>query len=95
MEKTVYELTLIFRPDEDKKYIDGLISKVEKVIEKSAGKVTKKDEPKLKEFAYQIEKFDKGLYIFIVFEANPDSSNQLAKLFKIEENLLRYLLINK
>jgi len=88
-----YELTLIFSPNTEAKAIESLVAKVEKIIKGAKGKITKKDKPETKDLAYEIKKFQKGIYMYMTFTSDNTSGLQLEKIFKIEENLIRFLLI--
>lgn len=87
----VYELVCIFNPELTEK--GKLVKKIEDWIEKIGGKVKKKEEWGRKELAYQIKKFSKGFYVFWQLKAEPSKINNLFPKIKLEENIIRHLLV--
>ena len=80
-----YYLTLVLKPDLDektKKEILGLVK----------GKV---DEWGSRDLAYPIKKQTKGYYIHFEFESDPKAIKDLDKSLKVEENIIRYLLVRR
>lgn len=88
-----YELTIILKPNLKKEKINSILNKIKKIIKENKGKIEKEEEPQEKQFAYPIDKFEKGIYLFLNFKAQPKLGALLEKMFKLEENILRYLLI--
>jgi len=94
MENT-YELTVILKPETKKEAVDAFLAKIKKIIEEKKGKIKKQEKPEEKTLAYEIDKFNKGIYVFLTFTSQNQTGRQLQSLFKIEEDLLRFLLIKK
>lgn len=86
----VYELVCIFNPQVDNK---KLIKKIKDWIEEMEGKVKKKEEWGKKELAYQIKKNSQGVYVFWQFEAEPAKINTLSPKIKLENDIIRFLLL--
>lgn len=88
-----YFLTLVLKADlgekERKAFLDGLVKKV--IGE--AGKVTKEDLWGERDLVYPIKKQAKGYYAHFQIQADPKAAKGIDKELKIEENLLRYLLV--
>ena len=63
------------------------------LVEKKFVKLTKKDLWGIKDLAYPIKHQSKGYYIHFEFEAEPASISALDKDLKMEEDILRYLII--
>lgn len=87
----IYELTAIFQPEiKDKK---GLIKEIEDWIKALPGKLEKKEEWGKKELAYPINKQREGFYLFWELETEPGLINNLITKIKLEENIIRHLLV--
>lgn len=90
-----YYLTLVLKPDleekERKSLLDGLVKK----IVSSDGKVEKEDLWGNKDLAYPIKKQTKGFYAHFEISADPKNAKGLDKMLKVEEDILRYLLVRR
>ncbi|HUS60144.1 MAG TPA: 30S ribosomal protein S6 [Nevskiaceae bacterium] len=89
-----YELTLIIDPDlsaEDQKKV---ITKVKKIIIDLKGKVEKLDEWGKKPLSYPIKKKNMGSYFYLEIKLPAESANQIDKKLKIEESVMRYLIVS-
>ncbi|TSC86890.1 MAG: small subunit ribosomal protein S6 [Microgenomates group bacterium Gr01-1014_7] len=87
-----YLLTLVLKPGleekERKGLLDGLVKKAT-----GDGKVTKEDLWGERELVYPVKKQSKGYFAHFQISADPKAAKGLDKQLKIEENLLRYLLV--
>lgn len=88
-----YELTIIIDSETKKGDEEKLISKIKKVIEDGKGKIKKVDEWGKKKFAYSINKKEEGIYFVIFFESEPENVLDIEKKMKLEEKIIRHLLI--
>ncbi len=59
------------------------------------GKVTKEDLWGERDLAYPIKKNTKGYYVHFEFETDPALAKDLDKNLKVEEDIIRYLLIRR
>ncbi len=90
-----YELTLVIDPDltgDDQK---KQITKIKKIIEDSKGKVEKTNDWGKRELAYPIKKKNEGYYFLLVVKLSEKLPAELDNKLKLEESLLRYLLVKK
>ena len=88
-----YELTVVLdgkSTASKKKSFSETLEKILKILE---GKVTKVSDWGVKELSYPIKKSKEGLYLFVELEMPAKSAKQLDLKLKMEESLLRYLLI--
>lgn len=102
-----YELTVIFKPDLKKEKQEKAVEGLKKIIESKKspaaarpdtiggrqGKVLKIDLWGKKSLAYEIEKQKEGVYLLVSFEADPKVLSELEKKIKLEENIIRYLIV--
>ena len=88
-----YYLTLVLKADlEEKTRIALLDSMVKKLIGEE-GKVNKEDMWGSKELAYPIKRQTKGFVAHFEIEADPKNAKSIDKALKVEEDILRYLLV--
>lgn len=95
-----YYLTLVLKPDMEEKERKTLLdSMVKKLLGDPStgsglvGKVKKEDLWGNKDLAYPIKKQTKGFYAHFEIEAEPKGAKGLDKTLKLEEDILRYLLV--
>ncbi len=87
-----YLLTLVLKSDLDDKAREGVLADVKKRVE-SDGKVEKTDLWGQKDLAYPIKHNQKGYYAHFEFSANPSLISSIDKALKLEEDIIRYLLV--
>jgi small subunit ribosomal protein S6 len=91
-----YELTLIFKPDLKEEEQDKIIGGLKKVVEGKKGRPGKVVSAKLwgrKPLAYQIKKQKEGIYHLVAFEIEPQVLEELEKKIKLEEDIIRHLIV--
>lgn len=89
-----YELTLIIDPDSKTEDQKKLITKVKKIITDLKGKVEKTDEWGKKQLSYPIKKKNMGSYFCLKINLSPEKVFEIDKKLKLEETLMRHLLVN-
>ena len=48
-----------------------------------------------KRLAYEIKKFKEGTYMLFNFEANPDSIKELERVYRITDDIIKFIVIRK
>lgn len=89
----LYYLTLVLKPDLEEKARQELLTEVKKKMLGESGKLGKEDLWGEKDLAYPIKKQTKGFYVHFEFETNPFVAKTIDKNLKVEEDILRYLLV--
>lgn len=84
-----YRLTLIVREKLDEKERQAVLDDVVK----SFGELKKEDKWGVRPFAYPIAHDTKGFYAHYEFSADPGSIAALDKKLKLNEDIIRYLLL--
>lgn len=87
-----YELTVITPLSPTSAKGEKALKKVEANI-KEAGKLDKKEDWGEKKLAYPIKKHQSGFYHFFRFHASPATIANLDKSLKLNDNIIRYLII--
>lgn len=85
-----YLLTLVLKPDQEEKDRKALVDDVKKKI---GGKINKEDAWGARDLAYPIKRQTKGFYVHFEFETDPKVAKDLDKSLKVEEDILRFLLV--
>ena len=88
-----YEIMFIVRPDMEEAEIKKTAEEVKKVL--TDGKATIAEEKAMgqRELAYEIKKFSTGYYYLFVVEAATDAVNEFDRVARINESLLRHLIV--
>ncbi len=86
-----YLLTVLIKNDLKEEDRKALLSDVQK----SFGKLTKEDLWGSKSLSYPIKHENKAYYAHYEFEAEPTVISSLDKKLKLNEDIIRYLLIRK
>lgn len=89
-----YESLFILRPDlEESKRVE-LIEKF-KAIVNADGEMDTVEEWGMRKLAYEIEKLREGYYVLFNFRANTTLPVELERNFKIADEVVRYVVINR
>ena len=87
-----YFLTLVLKADQDESARKELLANVEKKLT-SNGKIKKQDHWGVRDLAYPIQHRTKGFYAHFELEADPALAKDLDKTLRVEEDIIRYLLV--
>ena len=88
-----YEIPFIIRHAMEEKEIKATADSLKKVLKAGKAKIVSENEAGQKELAYEINKFQSGYYFFLEVEANIETINEFDRVAKINENLLRHLIV--
>ena len=89
-----YESVVIINPGVEENGMKELIQKFSSLIN-SDGKVENVNELGKKRLAYEIEKQKEGYYIVIDFEANPSLIAELERIYRITDNVMKFIVVRK
>ncbi len=88
-----YELVYVLRPVIEDEAKDAVLDKVKAIIEAS-GEVVAVDVWGVKKLAYEIQKLREGFYVLVTFKATVDVPKELDRNLKINDNVIRHMVIN-
>lgn len=89
-----YETIFILKPAIEEEIRKEAINKFTSIIS-ADGQIEKVDEWGLRKLAYEINKTKEGYYVYVTFKANPSLPMELERNFKISDDVIRYIVINK
>lgn len=89
-----YETLYIIDARLEEEAIKSMVEKFDSLISSSAELVST-DEWGKRRLAYEINKLTEGYYVLTDFKAEPSFPQELERVFKITEGILKYLIINK
>lgn len=88
-----YETIVIFKTTASEAAVSTITKKLEKVLTKKPGKVTKKDDWGVKTLAYPIKKEKQGKYVIWFYNQDAKTVAEVDKALRYEEEILRYSTI--
>jgi len=92
--KRTYELVVVFEPEAKAEESEKLLTNLQKNLTEKVKVIEEKDWGK-KELAYPLKKKRLGLFHWWKLEAEGTTVVALEKKLKLEEKLLRYLIIRE
>lgn len=90
-----YETLYVIKPDLDDEVRAALIQKFSAIITDNGGEVESVDEWGKRKLAYAINYISEGYYVLVNFKAQPELPAELERNFKINDNVMRYIVIKK
>ena len=87
-----YELVFVVKPNADEEAREAILNKVKEVVA-AAGEVVNVDVWGTKKLAYPIAKFNEGHYVLVNFKAAVDVPKELDRNLKINENVIRHMIV--
>jgi small subunit ribosomal protein S6 len=88
---TTYEILLMLDPELAEQRQDELIARVRELVEKSGGTWHSHDAWGRRRLAYPITHKEEGVYHLVVFDAEPATLDEISRVLKIDDAVLRHL----
>lgn len=88
-----YELVYILQPEMDEESVAGINDRLSQVVTERSGSVTTTELWGRRALAYPIGKFFEGQYVMHRFQMPPEAAGEVDRLLRLNENVIRYLLI--
>jgi len=88
---TTYEILLMLDPEGAEAHQDDLIARVRDLVEKGGGTWRSHDAWGRRRLAYEIAKRAEGVYHLVVFECGPETLDEISRVLKIDDGVLRHL----
>lgn len=88
-----YEVMFIVKPDMEEAQITKIAEDLKKVLTDNKAKLLEEKAMGQRELAYEIKKFKTGYYFLFVVEAESIAVSEFDRIAKINENILRHLII--
>ena len=88
-----YEIMFIVRPDMEEAEIKNTAEDMKKVLTDGKANMVEEKAMGQRELAYEINKFTTGYYYLYVVEANAEEVKEFDRIARINESLLRHLVV--
>jgi small subunit ribosomal protein S6 len=90
-----YEIMYILRPDLEEEAREAAIAKVNDLIVKNGGEITKSDVLGKKKLAYEVKDYREGVYVLTYFQVAGSAIAEIERVLKITDDVIKYLLVLK
>ena len=90
---TTYEILLMLDPEQAEARQDELIARVRELTEGSGGTWKSHDAWGRRRLAYPILKKNEGVYHLVVFDAGPETLDEITRVLKIDDAVMRHLAV--
>ena len=89
-----YESVIIVNPNLDEAGVKALEDKFTGLINEN-GKVESIDKVGKRKLAYDIKKQQEGIYEIINFESKPEAITEIERVYRITDDILKFITIKK
>ncbi|HEY8463264.1 MAG TPA: 30S ribosomal protein S6 [Bacillota bacterium] len=90
-----YEVMYILNADLEEEGIDAVVTRFEDVVKSGGGEVVKTERWGKRKLAYEVNDKIEGYYVLMYFKAPSSVAQELERLLKISDDVLRHLVIKK
>lgn len=87
-----YEVALILLSNLEEEVRNAEIEKVKNIVTERQGTIDEVNEWGLRRLAYEIDKKREGYYVFIDFTAGSDAVDEIDRICKISDNVVRHMI---
>ncbi len=88
-----YETIFIARPNLPEEEITALIERNAELVQQAGGAIVRVDHWGLRKLAYPIKKHPQGYYVYTEYGATPTVVEEMERLFRIDDRVLKYLTV--
>ena len=88
-----YELLVLVRPDFDDEKIASIIARYSEIIANMEGTIIAAEKWAKRRLAYEINRIREGIYLIFVFKGTPELSDELDRLLKIDQEIMRHMIV--
>ncbi|HZR93281.1 MAG TPA: 30S ribosomal protein S6 [Gaiellaceae bacterium] len=90
---TTYEILLMLDPEGAEAHSEELIARVRELVESGGGTWRSHDAWGRRRLTYEIGKKAEGVYHLVVFEASPDTLDEISRVLKIDDVVMRHMAV--
>jgi small subunit ribosomal protein S6 len=90
-----YELMLMLDPELAEERQTEIVDRARQLLERDGGKVTGHDAWGRRRLAYEIDHKHEGVYHLVYFDAAPETLDELTRVLKITDGVMRHLAVRR
>ncbi|HAF66202.1 MAG TPA: 30S ribosomal protein S6, partial [Clostridiales bacterium UBA9857] len=80
-------------PDFDDEKIASIIARYSEIITNMEGTIITAEKWAKRRLAYEINRIREGIYLIFVFKGTPELSDELDRLLKIDQEIMRHMIV--
>ncbi|HUJ54409.1 MAG TPA: 30S ribosomal protein S6 [Gaiellaceae bacterium] len=88
---TTYEILLMLDPEQAEARQDEIVARTRELVEKGGGTWESHDPWGRRRLAYPIAHKEEGVYHLVVFEAAPETLDEVSRVLKIDDAVMRHM----
>ncbi len=88
-----YESIYVLRPTMEEEAVKAIVERFSNLVVSEGGTLENVDEWGKRRLAYPIQDFREGYYVLMNFSANPEFPSELERIYKITDDVIRYIII--
>ncbi|HDH53700.1 MAG TPA: 30S ribosomal protein S6 [Nitrospirae bacterium] len=88
-----YEKIVILDPNLEENAVDETVERIKDLIIKHGGEIFKTEKWGRRKLAYELNKHQKGNYIFLLFKSPPSTILELEKLSKVVDPIIKFMVV--
>ncbi len=89
----IYESIFIINPNLSDDETNTIIKKMQDVVAKQGGEMTKFEDWGKKKLAYEVKKQKRGHYVFFQFKGTPAAISELERTYKLTDAVIKFLSV--
>ena len=93
--QTAYEILLMLDPDLPEERSNEILQRARDLVERGAGTWERHDPWGRRKLAYEIVHKDEGVYHLLEFTAEPATLDELSRILKITDGVLRHMAVRR
>jgi small subunit ribosomal protein S6 len=86
---TTYEILIMLDPELAEARQDDVVARTRELVEQAGGTWRSHDAWGRRRLQYPIQKKNEGVYHLVVFESNPDALDEVTRVLKIDDAVMR------
>jgi small subunit ribosomal protein S6 len=90
-----YEILLMLDPDLPEARQEEILARIRALVENGGGKWVRQDAWGRRRLAYEINKKTDGIYFLLEFDATPETLNELSRILKITDDVMRHMAVHR
>lgn len=90
-----YETLFIINPEINDEDTDAVVEKYTGILSDGGAFIGMVDKWGRRRLAYTVKKFNKGFYVLLDYGASPEAVAEMERLFKIDEQVIRFLTVKQ
>lgn len=89
----IYESIFIINPNLPDDETNAIIKRMQDVVAKQGGEMTKFEDWGKRKLAYEVKKHKRGHYVFFQFKGGAPVVNELERTYKLTDSVIKFLTV--